>query len=50
MKTFNTTFGNTLVAGAMARQQLEVLIAGDDAETKRKVLELVDGRAAACAR
>jgi 8-hydroxy-5-deazaflavin:NADPH oxidoreductase len=38
---FNTTFGNTVVPGEVAGQQLGVLIAGDDETAKRKVAELV---------
>ena len=45
VKAFNTTFGNTLVPGGVAGQRLEVLIAGDDEETKNRVAELVSGRA-----
>ena len=45
VKAFNTTFGNTLVPGEVAGQRLEVLIAGDDEETKNRVAELVSGRA-----
>ena len=41
VKAFNTTFGNTLVGGEVAGQQLDVLIAGDDEEAKRKVSQLV---------
>jgi NADPH-dependent F420 reductase len=41
VKAFNTTFGNTLLAGEVAGQQLDVLIAGDDAEAKQKVSQLV---------
>jgi hypothetical protein len=41
VKAFNTTFAGTLVAGEVAGQQLDVLIAGDDAEAKRKVSQLV---------
>ena len=41
VKAFNTTFGNTLVPGEVAGQQLDVLIAGDDDSAKRKVAELV---------
>ena len=37
VKAFNTTFANTLMAGEVAGQQLDVLIAGDDEEAKRKV-------------
>jgi NADPH-dependent F420 reductase len=42
VKAFNTTFGGTLVEGEIGGQQLDVLIAGDDAEAKRKVGELVE--------
>jgi NADPH-dependent F420 reductase len=42
VKAFNTTFGNTLVAGEVAGQQLDVLIAGDDEEAKRKVAQLAE--------
>jgi hypothetical protein len=41
VKAFNTTFGNTLLAGEVAGQQLDVLIAGDDADAKEKVAQLV---------
>jgi 8-hydroxy-5-deazaflavin:NADPH oxidoreductase len=41
VKAFNTTFAPTLVAGEVGGQQLDVLIAGDDAEAKRKVAQLV---------
>jgi 8-hydroxy-5-deazaflavin:NADPH oxidoreductase len=40
VKAFNTTFGNTLVEGRVDGQQLDVLIAGDDEEAKRKVSQL----------
>jgi 8-hydroxy-5-deazaflavin:NADPH oxidoreductase len=40
VKAFNTTFGNTLLAGEVAGQQLDVLIAGDDAEAKQKLSQL----------
>lgn len=43
VKAFNTTFGNTLVAGEVAGQQLDVLIAGDDDAAKNKGAELVRG-------
>jgi predicted dinucleotide-binding enzyme len=36
VKAFNTTFAGTLVAGEAAGQQLDVLIAGDDAGAKQK--------------
>jgi len=41
VKAFNTTFAPTLVAGNVAGQQLDVLIAGDDEEAKRRVAQLV---------
>ena len=41
VKAFNTTFAGTLVGGEVAGQQLDVLIAGDDDEAKRKVSRLV---------
>ncbi|MDQ3895503.1 MAG: NADPH-dependent F420 reductase [Actinomycetota bacterium] len=41
VKAFNTTFSGTLVDGEVAGQQLDVLIAGDDEEAKRKVSQLV---------
>jgi NADPH-dependent F420 reductase len=41
VKAFNTTFAPTLVRGEVAGQQLDVLIAGDDEESKRKVSQLV---------
>ena len=40
VKAFNTTFAPTLVEGEVAGQQLDVLIAGDDDEAKRKVSQL----------
>jgi 8-hydroxy-5-deazaflavin:NADPH oxidoreductase len=42
VKAFNTTFGQTLVDGQVAGQQLEVLIAGDDDAAKGKVAALVE--------
>jgi predicted dinucleotide-binding enzyme len=42
VKAFNTTFAGTLVAGEVAGQQLDVLIAGDDDGAKQKVAELVE--------
>jgi NADPH-dependent F420 reductase len=42
VKAFNTTFARTLVAGEVAGQQLDVLIAGDDDAAKKKVAELVE--------
>lgn len=41
VKAFNTIFAGTLVAGEVAGQQLDVLIAGDDDAAKRKVSQLV---------
>jgi predicted dinucleotide-binding enzyme len=41
VKAFNTTFAGTLVEGTVAGQQLDVLIAGDDEEAKRKVAQIV---------
>jgi predicted dinucleotide-binding enzyme len=42
VKAFNTTFANTLNQGAVAGQQLDVFIAGDDEEAKGKVVQLVE--------
>jgi NADPH-dependent F420 reductase len=42
VKAFNTTFSGTLVAGEAAGQQLDVFVAGDDADAKRKVAELIE--------
>jgi predicted dinucleotide-binding enzyme len=41
VKAFNTTFAGTLDPGEVAGQQLDVLVAGDDADAKRAVLDLV---------
>jgi len=41
VKAFNTTLAGTLVAGSVAGPSLDVLIAGDDAEAKAKVVALV---------
>jgi 8-hydroxy-5-deazaflavin:NADPH oxidoreductase len=43
VKAFNTTFAGTLVAGEVDGQQLDVLIAADDADAKEKVARLVEG-------
>ncbi|MDQ3993086.1 MAG: NADPH-dependent F420 reductase [Actinomycetota bacterium] len=43
VKAFNTTFAGTLVQGEVAGQQLDVLIAGDDENAKRKVASLAEG-------
>jgi predicted dinucleotide-binding enzyme len=40
VKAFNTTFANTLTAGEVAGQRLDVLIAGDDEEAKASVATL----------
>jgi 8-hydroxy-5-deazaflavin:NADPH oxidoreductase len=42
LKAFNTTFGGTLVAGEVAGQQLDVLIAGDDEGAKQKLVSVVE--------
>jgi NADPH-dependent F420 reductase len=41
VKAFNTTYAGTLVAGQVAGQPLDVFIAGDDEDAKRKVAELI---------
>jgi 8-hydroxy-5-deazaflavin:NADPH oxidoreductase len=41
LKAFNTTFARTLDAGQVAGQTLDVLIAGDDVESKNKLAQLV---------
>jgi predicted dinucleotide-binding enzyme len=41
VKAFNTTFAGTLIAGSAGGQQLDVFIAGDDADAKAKVSQLV---------
>jgi predicted dinucleotide-binding enzyme len=43
LKAFNTNFGATLVAGTVAAQPTTVLIAGDDADAKSQLVELVTG-------
>lgn len=40
VKAFNTTFAGTLQAGEVADHQLDVLIAGDDADAKTQVAAL----------
>jgi 8-hydroxy-5-deazaflavin:NADPH oxidoreductase len=42
VKAFNTTFAGTLVEGQVAGQPLDVFIAGDDADAKAAVAELVE--------
>lgn len=41
VKAFNTIFAGTLVTGSVDGKELDVLIAGDDAEAKSTVKELV---------
>ncbi len=41
VKAFNTTYAGTLMAGEVAGQKLDVFIAGDDADAKAKVAQLV---------
>jgi 8-hydroxy-5-deazaflavin:NADPH oxidoreductase len=41
VKAFNTTFAGTLLTGEVAGQPLDVFIAGDDADAKSKVSQLV---------
>ena len=42
VKAFNTTFAQTLVAGTVAGQPLDVFIAGDDAAAKTTISQLVE--------
>jgi predicted dinucleotide-binding enzyme len=42
LKAFNTTFAGTLVAGEVAGQDLEVLIAGDDEGAKQMLASVVE--------
>jgi NADPH-dependent F420 reductase len=41
VKAFNTTFAGTLLAGQVAGQPLDVFIAGDDADAKATISQLV---------
>jgi 8-hydroxy-5-deazaflavin:NADPH oxidoreductase len=41
VKAFNTTYAGTLLAGEVDDQPLDVFIAGDDADAKNKVAQLV---------
>ncbi|MDL1912642.1 NADP oxidoreductase [Chloroflexi bacterium CFX6] len=41
VKAFNTTYAGTLLAGQVAGQPLDVFIAGDDADAKAKVAQIV---------
>lgn len=42
VKAFNTTFAGTLVAGQVAEQPLDVLLAGDDEAAKATLSQLVE--------
>lgn len=42
VKAFNTTFASTLVEGQVAGQPLDVLVAGDDADAKRVIIDLAN--------
>ena len=42
VKAFNTTFAGTLMAGQVAGTQLDVVIAGEDADAKTKVTQLIE--------
>ena len=41
VKAFNTTFAGTLLTGQVAGRPLDVFIAGDDADAKSKITQLV---------
>ena len=41
VKAFNTTFAGTLISGQVNGQPLDVFLAGDDADAKAKVAQLV---------
>jgi NADPH-dependent F420 reductase len=41
VKAFNTTYAGTLLSGEVAGQPLDVFIAGDDADAKSKVAQIV---------
>jgi 8-hydroxy-5-deazaflavin:NADPH oxidoreductase len=41
VKAFNTTYAGTLLAGEVAGQLLDVFIAGDDADAKARVAQIV---------
>lgn len=41
VKAFNTTYAGTLLAGEVAGQKLDVFLAGDDADAKAMVAQLV---------
>ena len=41
VKAFNTTYAGTLLSGSVAGQPLDVFIAGDDADAKAKIAQIV---------
>lgn len=41
IKAFNTTFAGTLLAGQVEGESLDVFIAGDDAEAKKRLAEAI---------
>ena len=41
VKAFNTTYASTLLSGSVAGQPLDVFLAGDDADAKAKVAQIV---------
>jgi len=41
VKAFNTTYAGTLLSGSVAGQPLDVFIAGDDADAKARVAQIV---------
>ncbi len=41
VKAFNTTYAGTLLSGSVAGQPLDVFIAGDDADAKTRVAQIV---------
>jgi predicted dinucleotide-binding enzyme len=42
VKAFNTTFARTLAAGKVAGMPLDVFVAGDDADARAKVAQLIE--------
>lgn len=42
IKAFNTTFAKTLAAGKVAGMPLDVFVAGDDADARAKVTQLIE--------
>ncbi|MFN2470569.1 MAG: NADPH-dependent F420 reductase [Gaiellaceae bacterium] len=43
VKAFNTAFASTVAAGEVAGQKIDVFVAGDDEDAKRKIVSLVEG-------